>query len=127
MLVRSMPPRLRGFGSFDQVFQQGQNFFEFPFQVRYEAGSEPLRIGFSVPKRRFKRAVDRNLLRRRMKEAYRLHRSDWENLAGGGAVILIYSTNQILDYQHLCHGLRKAMKRWAQQRGLTTLKPEGEA
>ncbi|MGA1331396.1 MAG: ribonuclease P protein component [Bacteroidia bacterium] len=127
MLARSMPPRLRGFGSFDQVFQQGLHFFEFPFQVRYEAGEQPLRIGFSVPKRRFKRAVDRNLLRRRMKEAYRLHRSDWESQAGGGAVVLVYSTNEILDYQRLSGSLRKAMKRWAQERGVTSKEPGPQA
>ena len=119
MLVRSMPPRLRGFGSFDRVFEQGSHFFEFPFQVRYLPGPHPLNIGFSVPKRRFKKAVDRNLLRRRMREVYRLHRMTWETQGSGGSLVLVYSTNEILDYDRISAGLIKAMQRWAQQNPLT--------
>jgi len=110
-----MPPRLRGFGSFDRVFEQGTHFFEYPFQIRYLSGPQKLTIGFSVPKRRFKKAVDRNLLRRRMREAYRLHRSSWEAQGGGGSLVLVYSTNEILEYSRICDGLTKAMRRWAQR------------
>jgi len=34
----------------------------------------PAQVVFSVSKRRFKRAVDRNAVKRRMREAYRLHK-----------------------------------------------------
>ena len=40
---------------------------------------ESIKIAFTVPKRRFKRANKRNLLKRRMKEAYRLNKLPLKN------------------------------------------------
>ena len=43
--------------------------------------SECSRIAVSVPKRNFKRAVKRNLLKRRMRESYRTQKSIWTRAA----------------------------------------------
>jgi ribonuclease P protein component len=42
--------------------------------VADQDGTFPVRAAFSVSKRNWKRAVDRNLLKRRMREAYRAHK-----------------------------------------------------
>lgn len=53
----------------------------YPLQFRYlPAGSSETRVMVSAPKKRFKRAVVRNRLKRLMREAYRLNR---HNLHGG--------------------------------------------
>ena len=74
--------------------------YAYPFRVLYfrhglgnvpemeqaEPGTVPQQLPqvlFSVPKRAFKKAVDRNAVRRRVKEAYRLHKH--RLLAGGVA------------------------------------------
>jgi len=65
----------------DSLFQNGSSFLCYPFKASWLVSEEPqpfpVQILFSVPKKRFKRAVDRNLIRRRMREAYRLHKQQY--------------------------------------------------
>lgn len=58
-------------------------------------GLEVSRILVSVPKRHFKRAVKRNLLKRRIREAYR-HQKDL--LGPGVDILLVYQLKQVLPY-----------------------------
>ena len=55
------------------------------------------RLLVSVPKKFFKRAVRRNLLQRRMREAYRLRKEQLE--ASGVDLMLAYSHAEIADFQ----------------------------
>lgn len=61
----------------EELFKNGSSFFLYPYKVFYlpNAKTENNQILFSVSKKYFKKAVDRNLLRRRMREAYRLNKS----------------------------------------------------
>lgn len=71
--------RLTSLKTIEKLFTEGNVFVLHPYRVfwlKNEDQDSILKIAISVPKKRFKRAVDRNLLKRRTREAYRTQKLD---------------------------------------------------
>ena len=90
-------------GLFDRKNDENNSKSAFPILMIYQevAGPpHPTKILFSVPKRKFKLAVDRNLLKRRLKEAYRIHK----NILPSNQTLniaFLYTGKEIMDYQKI--------------------------
>jgi ribonuclease P protein component len=75
----SKPEHLCGEKRITRLFTQGEAFIAYPLRVVFVIepirDSVPSSVLVSVPKKRFKRAVKRNRLKRLMREAYRLNKT----------------------------------------------------
>jgi len=79
MYTFSKKERLNSKKNIHQLFESGSTFFTYPFKVYYHFDevaddSSPAAVLFSVGKKQFKNAVDRNKVKRLCREVYRLNK-----------------------------------------------------
>ena len=120
--------RLKSRKEIGRLFTPGaQTAAAYPIRILYREveqvrGVHPVQVTFVVPKKRFKRAVDRNLLKRRMREAYRLNkdviqwarpqvRGELSETGGQLALLFMYTGKEILPYSEIAKRVRKVLRK----------------
>lgn len=88
-----------------QLFKEGKSLANFPIRVIYletPPGYSPLQAGFTVNKKNFKKAVDRNRVKRLMRESYRIQKNELKNRLIQSnknlALFFIYTGKELPDY-----------------------------
>jgi len=112
----SKKEKLTGKKKIEELFRSGSSFYLDAFQVKYRSGSSEEfnhRLLITVPKKNFKRAVDRNLLKRRIREAYRLNKKFLlrEDQNEFFYIAFIYLSKNILTFNEIEDQLIACLKR----------------
>jgi ribonuclease P protein component len=90
--------RLKSRKQIEALFRSGKSFSVFPIRVFYHwQGTNPAKVGVGAPKRHFKKAVDRNRIKRLLREGYRLQKQALlaSPVALGLHVFIVYTGKDI--------------------------------
>lgn len=98
--------RLRSRKLIEKIIGEGKSVHMYPFRFSWIVTdlktNFPVQFAISVPKRFFKRAVDRNRIKRLVREVYRKNKSDLYLLLKSGnlqcALLVIFSGKSVPEY-----------------------------
>jgi ribonuclease P protein component len=95
----------------DQLFKNGHKIFKYPLTLVFlsNEGLGKNLCAVSVPKRKFKKAVDRNRIKRQMREAYRLNKHKISSENKYFHMMFVYSISEKLEYQKIENAVIKLM------------------
>ncbi|MBV7440166.1 ribonuclease P protein component [Weeksellaceae bacterium TAE3-ERU29] len=92
--------KLKSIKLIEKLFKEGKSYKSYPIKAIYLPLDEleTSKIGVSVPKKLFKKAVDRNRVKRLIREAYRLNQF---KLKKNYAIMFIYISGKEMDFNKI--------------------------
>jgi len=110
--------RLHSKKSIKELFDKGSSFFLYPFKVLILESDllETNQVLFSVSKKKIRKAVDRNFVKRRVKEAYRLNKHLLGDVSHDKKklIALIYVSSDLDSFHKIQGRVQKILNRIAQ-------------
>ena len=117
--------RLKSKTTIGLLFSEGKSVSKYPLRLVYrqaeEDSDEKIKMGVSVSKKYFKRAVDRNYFKRVLRETYRLNKHLlWDNLEQPYSLMFFYQTKDKLSYEEINTKTIQLFEKFIQQINKTT-------
>lgn len=110
--------RLKSRKSIEQLFRDGSVHKAYPFILLYReinSSAYPALMTVAVPKKLIKKATDRNLVKRRTREAYRLRKTElYSSLKTQNRnmeLLFLYQSSKIEEYKTIEKGIQKLIKK----------------
>ncbi|TAI47614.1 ribonuclease P protein component [Flagellimonas allohymeniacidonis] len=100
---------------FEQLFNEGAQIRAFPLQLRYvrlnSIDKAPIKVAVTAPKRKFKQAVQRNRIKRMVREAYRRNKPMvFNNIEGNFAFLFLYLGNKVPVYLEVEQAMKQLLQ-----------------
>jgi ribonuclease P protein component len=98
--------KLKSKTAIDLLFSEGKSVSKYPLRLVYNLGnldeSQKIKMGVSVSKKHFKKAVDRNYFKRVLRETYRLNKHLLlDNLDQPYVFMFFYQSKDRLTYEEI--------------------------
>lgn len=105
--------RLKSSKKIEELFLSGERATANPLRMVYlkVPKNTVTQVAFSVPKKNFKKAVERNRIKRRMREAYRLQKPLLANNPHSFALLFLYISRREEDYARIEQAMRSLLKK----------------
>ena len=95
----SKSEKLKSQKQIEQLFEKGKAITAFPLKLIYLKTNDENKVGVSVSKRIFSRAVDRNRIKRLLREAYRVNKKMLiDNNVDGYAFMILYLGDNLPEF-----------------------------
>ena len=109
--------RLKSKKLFERVFQDGKPLKQYPLKLIYLRAelTEDVKCqaGMAVPKRRIRKAVKRNRIKRLMREAYRLNKEPiFNKMLGNYALLFLYLGKEGPEYSEVEGSMKTLLLRF---------------
>lgn len=114
--------RLKSNQAIQKLLKSGKTVSSFPLKIYWDISEDlqqqlPVRMAVGISKRKIRRAVDRNLLKRHLRESYRLNKhilyDPLQNKGLNAVLIILFLADESLSFEVMDPKIRDLLRRIA--------------
>ena len=105
--------KLKSQKAIEQLFTEGKSVSAHPLRVVYIKNEDSLKVGVSVSKHNFKKAVDRIRIKRLLRECYRLNKTMLiDHKIDNYTLMILYISKELPDFKHIDTKMKELLSKF---------------